>query len=80
VYALERTYSRQLAFLNRQHDNQFRGECDEQGDLGFPLPEAKPDECSTVVDQAITTQNQVENSRADEWTQTDPSSPGCCWN
>jgi len=29
VYALERTYSRQLAFLNRQHDNQLRWECDE---------------------------------------------------
>ncbi len=32
-----------LAFLNRNHDGQLRWECDEQGGLGFPFPEAFPE-------------------------------------
>ena len=29
-----------LAFLNRKLDGQLRWECDANGDLGFPIPEA----------------------------------------
>ncbi len=30
----------ELAVLNREHNGQLRWECDEQGELGFPFPEA----------------------------------------
>lgn len=30
----------ELAFLNRKLDGQLRWECDEEGALGFPLPDA----------------------------------------